>query len=169
MRKVATVRSAKSSGACAAFWNWPKSAACNPSAISRVPEDCPPAPGRRSRPRKAYSVLMSLQPNHSERDVLNPLALLEQRQGLLQDQPLEMRRLLMCRERRFVPEHFIEQELRWVIRATVHHEQFKPGFLARLGCKPRNVRCDFRISLACFPHDSESKLLGVRHGHLLSN
>jgi hypothetical protein len=71
-----------------------------------------------------------------QRHVLHSFALREPRERLLQDHPLEVRRLLVRLERGFVAEHLVEQELRRIghtPRFTVTNST--PGSLRASGRK----------------------------------
>jgi hypothetical protein len=103
-----------------------------------------------------------------QRHVLHSFALREQRQRLLQDHLLEVRRLLVRLERGFVAEHLVEQELRRIGHTPVHRYQLYAGFLARLRKEARDdIGAGVGLTVARPPRHGERQLAVLTGLHVI--
>src|SRR5215469_2515409 len=103
-----------------------------------------------------------------QRHVLHSFALREPRERLLQDHPLEVRRLLVRLERGFVAEHLVEQELRRIGHTPVHRYQLYARFLARLRKEARDdIGAGVRLTVARPPRHGERQLAVLTGLHVI--
>src|SRR5215472_10391847 len=103
-----------------------------------------------------------------QRHVLHSFALREPRERLLQDHPLEVRRLLVRLERGFVAEHLVEQELRRIAHTPVHRYQLYARLLARLWKEARDdVGAGVRLTVAGPPRHGERQLAVLTGLHVI--
>src|SRR6516162_3665809 len=103
-----------------------------------------------------------------QRHVLHSFALREPRERLLQDHPLEVRRLLVRLERGFVAEHLVEQELRRIGHTPVRRYQLYARFLARLRKEARDdVGAGVRLTVPRPPRHGERQLAVLTGLHVI--